>query len=500
MLWGWPHCVQDQELTQLAVDRRLTVIAFEAMNHWKQDGSFDLHVFHTNNELAGYASVLHALTLAGTTGNYGPRRSAVVIGFGATARGAVTALTALGIGDVDILTHRQVAAVASPIHSARILHFDPDDTAGRVSHAVTPEGRVPLAEFLGEHDIIVNCVLQDTDNPLVFVHHVVHGRQVRPGRFVEAHGAGTDLMSLDGLVGIGSGRERHLSQICLAPCSSTRHIFQHQRSVGRSARFVTGYVAVLRNGQVEKAKSHPAGSAELHAIPATRLGDFCIKLGVADLVPPGNDGIGEVLPDNREKATRRLIPITCEAHRPTDMDHGVAAARQPIDIGHVVEFDSNDRLAGKREPVGQVPFEQRCFSEKARSNRKPARAALGICDNTRRQLPRPRSRPEMGRHAIDASRFEAIAHRSVASGSVSSKGRAKYKISYPTPTRSRSGSSSVKTIRIKRQLLGFMPTTAATELGRSATARLRSISVPRAVARSVSSGIGSSSLQTKRAC
>ncbi|MFL6168537.1 MAG: N(5)-(carboxyethyl)ornithine synthase [Ornithinibacter sp.] len=171
VLWGWPHCVQDLELTQLAVDRRLTVIAFEAMNHWKQDDSFDLHVFHGNNELAGYASVLHALTLAGTTGNYGPRRSAVVLGFGATARGAVTALTALGIGDVDVLTHRQVAAVASPIHSARILHFQADDRVGGVSHVVTGQGRAPLAEFLGEHDIIVNCVLQDTDNPLVFLTH-----------------------------------------------------------------------------------------------------------------------------------------------------------------------------------------------------------------------------------------------------------------------------------------------------------------------------------------
>ena len=55
VLWGWPHCVQDQALTQLAVDRRLTLIAFEAMNHWKPDGSFNLHVFHKNNELAGYA-------------------------------------------------------------------------------------------------------------------------------------------------------------------------------------------------------------------------------------------------------------------------------------------------------------------------------------------------------------------------------------------------------------------------------------------------------------
>src|SRR5689334_21663512 len=33
IVWGWPHCVQDHELTQAAIDRRLTLIAFEAMNH-----------------------------------------------------------------------------------------------------------------------------------------------------------------------------------------------------------------------------------------------------------------------------------------------------------------------------------------------------------------------------------------------------------------------------------------------------------------------------------
>ena len=57
VLWGWPHCVQDEELTQVAIDLKLTLIAFEAMNHWKSDGSFSLHVFHKNNELAGYCFV-----------------------------------------------------------------------------------------------------------------------------------------------------------------------------------------------------------------------------------------------------------------------------------------------------------------------------------------------------------------------------------------------------------------------------------------------------------
>jgi alanine dehydrogenase len=40
VLWGWPHCVQDEELTQVAIDHKLTLIAFEAMNHWHRDGSF----------------------------------------------------------------------------------------------------------------------------------------------------------------------------------------------------------------------------------------------------------------------------------------------------------------------------------------------------------------------------------------------------------------------------------------------------------------------------
>ncbi len=168
VLWGWPHCVQDRELTQLAIDRQLTLIAFEAMNHWTRDGGVGLHVFHKNNELAGYSSVLHALELAGLTGDYGRRLSAVVIGFGATARGAVTALNAHGVHQVAVLTNRGVTAVGSPIHSVLIRQFD-HDPAGNVSHVITERGREPLAAYLAENDIVVNCTLQDTANPLVYL-------------------------------------------------------------------------------------------------------------------------------------------------------------------------------------------------------------------------------------------------------------------------------------------------------------------------------------------
>jgi alanine dehydrogenase len=169
VLWGWPHCVQDREITQRAIDKRLTLIAFEAMNHWTSSGNFALHVFHVNNELAGYCSVIHALGLVGRTGDYGRRLNAVVIGFGATARGAVTALNAHGIHDVQVLTNREVAAVGSPIHSVRIVQFDHDDDAPFLSHVITDGGRVPLAPFLARADIVVNCTLQDPNAPLTYL-------------------------------------------------------------------------------------------------------------------------------------------------------------------------------------------------------------------------------------------------------------------------------------------------------------------------------------------
>jgi alanine dehydrogenase len=161
--------VQDREITQRAIDKRLTLIAFEAMNHWTSSGHFGLHVFHVNNELAGYCSVIHALSLVGRTGDYGRRLNAIVIGFGATARGAVTALNAHGVHDVQVLTNREVAAVGSPIHSVRIVQFDHDDAAPHLSHVITDHGRVPLAPFLAEADIVVNCTLQDPNAPLTYL-------------------------------------------------------------------------------------------------------------------------------------------------------------------------------------------------------------------------------------------------------------------------------------------------------------------------------------------
>jgi len=164
ILWGWPHCVQDREITQLAIDKKLTLLAFEAMNRWAEDGSFGVHIFHRNNEIAGYASVLHALQLGGVTGTYGRKLSAAVIGFGATGRGAVTALAALGVHDIHVLTQRPVTTVTAPIDPMVLIQFRPEDTV-----AVVDGADVPMPEFLARHDIVVNCVLQNPDDPMMFL-------------------------------------------------------------------------------------------------------------------------------------------------------------------------------------------------------------------------------------------------------------------------------------------------------------------------------------------
>jgi alanine dehydrogenase len=169
VVWGWPHCVQDRRMTQLAIDRRVTLIAWEAMNRWSDKGDFVIHVFHKNNELAGYCSVLHAFALLGISGDYGRPRSAAVISFGATARGAIRALSALGVAEASVLTQRPVAAVDARFAEVRMLQFAADrDHPGRT----LVHGRrepAPLVEVLAEHDVIVNCILQDTEAPLMFV-------------------------------------------------------------------------------------------------------------------------------------------------------------------------------------------------------------------------------------------------------------------------------------------------------------------------------------------
>lgn len=168
ILWGWPHCVQQKKITQEAIDRKLTLIAWEAMHKWSRSGEWQMHIFHKNNEIAGYASILHAVGLLGIDGNFGPPRKVVVISFGSVSRGAINALHGLGFHDISVFTQRHAVYVADQIPGVQYFHFERSDSGQLVS--LHPDRHsMPFIEELAQADVIINATLQDTDNPLMFV-------------------------------------------------------------------------------------------------------------------------------------------------------------------------------------------------------------------------------------------------------------------------------------------------------------------------------------------
>jgi alanine dehydrogenase len=167
-IWGWPHCVQGPAITQVAIDKKLTLIAWEEMHHWDGD-TFHLHVLHVNNELAGYGSVLHALNLAGICGHYGAHRRAAVIGFGSVGRGAIHALQGQGFADITLFTKRPGPAVRAPIPGVRHWQYRKIAAGQPEAEVILTDEPMPMPKALGHFDIIVNAILQDTDDPELFV-------------------------------------------------------------------------------------------------------------------------------------------------------------------------------------------------------------------------------------------------------------------------------------------------------------------------------------------
>ncbi|NOY25268.1 MAG: hypothetical protein GXP62_05290 [Oligoflexia bacterium] len=180
-LWGWPHCVQGEEMTQAAIDMKLTLIAWEAMFAWG-DGVQGLHAFDRNNEMAGYCGVIHALGLVGMDAVYGAARQAAVISHGSVSRGAIFALLARGFS-VTVYTSRPPWAVHDKIvgcHYGQMKRAQDGAETGVIEEDGTPR---PMVDALARADVIVNGILQDTDRPLMFIKEGQHAA-LKPGALI----------------------------------------------------------------------------------------------------------------------------------------------------------------------------------------------------------------------------------------------------------------------------------------------------------------------------
>jgi len=170
ILWGYVHCVQQRALTQAALDRKLTLIAFEDMFVWGPNGEVGRHTFYKNNELAGYCAVLHALQLKGIDGHYGNQRKALIFSFGAVSRGAIYALKARGFRDITICIQRPDHEVREEILDCHYIRVRAGKRGEARMVVVEHDGSVrPLTELIHESDLIVNGAFQETDNPILFI-------------------------------------------------------------------------------------------------------------------------------------------------------------------------------------------------------------------------------------------------------------------------------------------------------------------------------------------
>lgn len=166
LVWGWLHSVQQRYITQIGIDKNMTLIAWENMYY---EGKRDLiHIFSSNNELAGYCGVQHALQIVGIDGNYGRERKTAVISFGAVSRGAIYALKAHGYNDITVYTQRPSYLINNKVPGISYKQFMRNES-GRYEAVNTDGSKSLLIDALAAVDIIVNGILQDPFDPIVFI-------------------------------------------------------------------------------------------------------------------------------------------------------------------------------------------------------------------------------------------------------------------------------------------------------------------------------------------
>jgi alanine dehydrogenase len=179
ILCGWTHAVQQTEIAQIGIDKKLTFIAWEEMNQSDAFGHKKLHIFYRNNELAGYAGIIHYLGLKGFDGFYGPRRKVSILGYGAVSRGAIYALHGRGFNNIHVYTLRPTHLIADK--NPDIWYHQMYRDADGIFNTKSVEGKHnSLINELAESDIIFNGVMQNVNEPLMFIRNENEANQLKP--------------------------------------------------------------------------------------------------------------------------------------------------------------------------------------------------------------------------------------------------------------------------------------------------------------------------------
>ncbi len=167
-VWGWIHSVRQPDIVQIAIDKKMTLIAWENMYHHSIRER--VHIFYKNNEMAGYCGVQHALQLRGIDGNFGPPRKVCILSMGSVSKGAIYAFIGHGFSDITVYTRRPSFLAGHKLPGIRYKQLVMNENNGGYQVVNFKRERRPLIEEMTNADIIVNGMLQDPQNPAVFIH------------------------------------------------------------------------------------------------------------------------------------------------------------------------------------------------------------------------------------------------------------------------------------------------------------------------------------------
>lgn len=171
VIFGWVHAVQNRDITDTLIDKKLTAYAWEDM--------FDegRHVFWRNNEIAGEAAIIHAYTLHGL---FPYNTKVALIGRGNIARGALKTLTMMG-AEVTVYSRHTEALLRKEIEQYDVVVNAILWDTSRSDHIVYREDLQRMKKGSLIIDIscdrsggIETCIPTTLENPIYVIDGIVH--------------------------------------------------------------------------------------------------------------------------------------------------------------------------------------------------------------------------------------------------------------------------------------------------------------------------------------
>ncbi|WP_201566380.1 N(5)-(carboxyethyl)ornithine synthase [Psychrobacter immobilis] len=171
VIFGWVHAVQNQNITDILINKKLTAYAWEDM--------FDQgrHVFWRNNEIAGEAAIIHAYTLHGL---FPYNTKVALLGRGNIARGALKILTMMG-AEVTVYSRHTEALLRKEIAQYDVVVNAILWDTSRKDHIVYKEdlkrmkkGSLIIDVSCDRNGGIETCIPTTLENPMYVVDDIVH--------------------------------------------------------------------------------------------------------------------------------------------------------------------------------------------------------------------------------------------------------------------------------------------------------------------------------------